>query len=629
MSLPLTGAGSQASGASPPPGSSLIFTGTANPHASLWTATGSTLTQIGNKVYVNSPSTLTALNTNGQALAGVADFSNSDFASVTSLNMSGGVGMTSLVIGNAAAASLTTLNLSDNAIATQSVVNAIFTQLYTYGLGNAGAMTVNLTGGTNAFPPTGTALTDAYALQAAGATITGLFQPSDLGADLALLIDLSAGAAKQSGGSPCTADGQTIVTLADSSGNGNNLIQYASSVMRYTLAGGLAWADATNVGVFVGLNNNLASAAVIAAPMEIWVALETTGSGQTSVFPLFNGKYSFGGADSSCLFIDANGNWSTAATPSGTAVPTSMPVAVNVPNRIGWSTDATTGKVYINNPMATVSGPTNQSPVGGSPSDGVSGIWLASDPAGLNWIGRVRKIVGVSRLLTQTERNGLFGWLGSPVPTYQLFAQGNSLTFGFGLAAYQAWPNQIQGLLNTAGSCYGIINDGIDGETTPEMTTAAPTAVDPYINTTAFTRNILVGWEIINDIASGSTGTQAYDNYKTYGAARIAAGWTLILIDCIDGQPTSGSWTQPQIETQRAACNAALAADFSVATANPYIWLPGAGVTYATMLFRASAMSQFSDATNTTYYQSDKLHLTTAGQLLIAEGVQTGISLLP
>ena len=145
----------------------------------------------------------------------------------------------------------------------------------------------------------------------------------------------------------------------------------------------------------------------------------------------------------------------------------------------------------------------------------------------------------------------------------------------------------------------GIANMAVTGETTAQI---AARAANTNAKMIAGKQNTLVYFAGVNDGDSVSAQT-TYDNIKAYLIAARSAGWSkIILCTEIDAQDTGrSSWHN----SQWPAINALITADHSFADA----------------VADLGARPELQDATNTTYYLSDKLHLTPAGYAVIGEEV--------
>jgi hypothetical protein len=119
--------------------------------------------------------------------------------------------------------------------------------------------------------------------------------------------------------------------------------------------------------------------------------------------------------------------------------------------------------------------------------------------------------------------------------------------------------------------------------------------------------DIVILWEIQNDVSAGGlTGQQAYDNLVTFAGLVHGVGAKIVV-----GSATARNHTSDTDQfTRNSACNTLLRADSS----------------FCDLFVDIGAQANFTtqaEAANTTYYQTDKLHHTTAGSDLIASYFST------
>lgn len=115
-----------------------------------------------------------------------------------------------------------------------------------------------------------------------------------------------------------------------------------------------------------------------------------------------------------------------------------------------------------------------------------------------------------------------------------LVAHGNSLTYGTGASdrLVYSWPAQIVDLI----ADYAVFNEGIAGETTPNLTAAISTAVIPHLADPSVATNVLVIYEGGNDMqVGGSTPAEAWANIVAYISAARSAGWVGYIGTCTIG----------------------------------------------------------------------------------------------
>ena len=185
--------------------------------------------------------------------------------------------------------------------------------------------------------------------------------------------------------------------------------------------------------------------------------------------------------------------------------------------------------------------------------------------------------IGLINFVGDSRTGGAKGWMG-------IAAEGSVLT---GIFAFNK---------------YGIMNDGVAGDTTANIIARA-TTTNARIKTQL--NNILVYWAGVNGT---QTGQEKYDNVKAYCIAARAAGWNkIVLCTEIDAQ-SNMDWHN----TYWAEFNALIAADNS----------------FADVVADLGARTELQDATDLTYYNADKIHLTVAGYKIVGEVVATALDIV-
>lgn len=132
-----------------------------------------------------------------------------------------------------------------------------------------------------------------------------------------------------------------------------------------------------------------------------------------------------------------------------------------------------------------------------------------------------------------------------------------------------------------------------------------PTDALPDISNRS-TRNVLVFWEVRNQMGLGSTARQAVDSLWTYTARARRSGWELWVCTVIDTNPIGFS-------------------DAIRLEANGYIRAE-AGANGCSVIDLA-ADSRLSARADTTYFHSDQVHLTTAGYAVVADIVKAALAI--
>lgn len=164
------------------------------------------------------------------------------------------------------------------------------------------------------------------------------------------------------------------------------------------------------------------------------------------------------------------------------------------------------------------------------------------------------------------------------------------------------YPNLALNLLTKN---YAYKNNSVSGSNIQDVTDRG-SVVDTYIKTGA--KNIIIVWAGVN--SSALTAQQLYDGLKSYCLARKTAGFKVIICTEIDAQETNvltNGW-----HTKYVDLNTLIRDDHS----------------FADMVADLGAIPELQDATNTTYFNADKIHQTEAGSLKIAECVSAQIQAL-
>lgn len=157
------------------------------------------------------------------------------------------------------------------------------------------------------------------------------------------------------------------------------------------------------------------------------------------------------------------------------------------------------------------------------------------------------------------------------------------------------------------------VNDAVGGTQLPAMDTRASADVDalPNANNVA---NVNLIWGGTNDLALGAvSGATAYSRLVTYCGNRRAAGYKVVVLTCLsrsDAAAPSG------YNTERATLNGLIRANwatFSDAVADI--------ATDGTIGFDGAEL-------NTTYFQTDKVHLNSTGYGIVSTYVYPALNTL-
>jgi len=214
----------------------------------------------------------------------------------------------------------------------------------------------------------------------------------------------------------------------------------------------------------------------------------------------------------------------------------------------------------------------------------LTGVWTGNlDPAQASigtysaiWKGWLAHARLLNRPVTAAEVRAL-----NPYPV--ILFDGDSRTNG------KTYPFEAFGASQK--TWYGFKHQGTSGASVAVLLAAAPGSVDTWRNKG---NDICIIWTGIND--SASTAQQIHDALKGYCLARKAAGWRVVICTEIDAQDAgrlANGWPAKYL-----ALNTLLRADFT---------------DFADGLADLGANVNLQDATNTTYFLADKVHLTAAG----------------
>lgn len=206
------------------------------------------------------------------------------------------------------------------------------------------------------------------------------------------------------------------------------------------------------------------------------------------------------------------------------------------------------------------------------------------------------------------------GQLSLFAPTGSIVVDGNSLTQYVGDVG--DWPNCLTPCSNAFGDwIYAslaffalnqqgptIYNVGVPGQTTQQLAQTASTRVDSHYNSAA-ANNILVFWEVSNELIAGTAPEVALEHLRDYVVARKAVGWKVVILTVIPryADTYAFEWSRLGTNTQmRARWNQDLGADLLVDVAHESSFLID-GATVGPM------------------YISDQTHLSMAGSRFVGK----------
>ena len=241
-------------------------------------------------------------------------------------------------------------------------------------------------------------------------------------------------------------------------------------------------------------------------------------------------------------------------------------------------------------------------------------------PATLTYTGAISYADTLNRALTSQEIADYTEWLkdryGFAKPVF-IVSEGDSLSVGgqFGVPVTDSWSCQLNRGLPAAMLCSNI-RFGTSGHQITNIQSDAATQVDTVLGTTS-ARKVLVVWCGRNDMADAArTPAQAVADLVTYVTGRKATGLydDIYCVTCIPSLNTTLTATLLSFNTLLLASQNGGA-------------LQTAGCSGVVNLNTLPEFDADGDYNNTTFFNADKVHLTTAGLALVANRVKQVIGL--
>lgn len=221
--------------------------------------------------------------------------------------------------------------------------------------------------------------------------------------------------------------------------------------------------------------------------------------------------------------------------------------------------------------------------------------------------------VNYGRLITRVNSNtadlttgsgGVSGWTASGTKSFNFSIQYASIPFtrrvvfdGNSLTTHNASSGvsyRVRDSLINDGIYFTMQNYAISGRSTTVLLSEWGSKVKPYVDS----NDVVVLWEITNDIASGKTATQAYNNVVSYCDSVQAKGAKAVLCTGIPRNDNVNYWAKID------SVNQMILADTTIAD--------------LVINLNSTTFDARTDADNTTYYNADKVHLTASGEAAIA-----------
>lgn len=269
---------------------------------------------------------------------------------------------------------------------------------------------------------------------------------------------------------------------------------------------------------------------------------------------------------------------------------------------IRWDLNSTGATVYRNGFYANA-GAYTQTAIGSTTSVGA-----AYNGAGNYFIGSISELLIYSGTVSASNCKKIEQYLANKwrLPclsssNYSLICLGDSLTLGNYVSGgvdvgTESYPGQLQALYSAETL---VINAGVSSDQLTNMDTRAASTIDTYDY--SGTIPILIVWGGTNDlVAGGQTAAQTYARLRTLIQNRTATGkYSKILISLAIPRADSATTTKMF--------------DYNDQIRDNFATLQSDG---ALAYIDVETLSQFNadgDYNDTTYYNADKVHLTTAG----------------
>lgn len=458
------------------------------------------------------------------------------------------------------------------------------------------------------------------AINAVNLAVTGYGTPAnDILSGLQYEFDASVGCFKTVNGAACTTSGDPVGSVQDTSGNARHS----------TLSGTNATFDPVGMNGHPTVNFNGTAKFITPSFLDssyntactIFVVAKSVGLAANKIL-LSNGSVwlEHNGSTKTVSFVDsglsanlgvsyiAEGGIHSFAY-NGTAVRLSYDRFTNAGSTGGGASGTS----------STASG--NVANAGGSAVTGnlgLSGALTIGDlsAGGFTWPGQISHVRLYNRTLSLEEQRQVadilaakWGFHDKPL----VLCAGNSLTSGTGSTSGATqtlsstannYPGQLWSLLGS--SVYSVRIDGYPGRNTPQMILEVPAFGDLYRYPSTGQKQVAVCWEITNDLGSTTNAWASYRRFVSFCQARRALGWKVIAVTVLPRQdsPYAG------FETARLQVNT---------------WIKANWQSFADNYADVASDSRLQDPTNTTYFYTDKVHLTSVGYGIVASIIQAAV----
>jgi hypothetical protein len=306
------------------------------------------------------------------------------------------------------------------------------------------------------------------------------------------------------------------------------------------------------------------------------------------------------------IFDSSGAGWLRVTAGSVNTMASGIPLSTNTPYVL-----VGTFNRPLNMLVAYVNGAYGNHTIDGNADNTDATVRIGEYANSNRFYGDVYELLVTSGVVTHTDHqtvcryiNETYGQLTTQLSN--IVFKGGSWTQGYnvtgeGTVTGATYPAQVLTQLGlTPGSSIRAYNLGVFSQSTESMNTNPRDVFQTYHAMSK--QNICLFWGGSNDIDSGASGQTAYDRAVTFAQRAKNVGFTVIGITLLPRASANSAY-----DTERLDYNARLLAD--------------------TTNFNAIVdvtVHTFTDAsiiTNTTYYQTDQIHLTAAGYTIIAQHV--------
>jgi lysophospholipase L1-like esterase len=242
---------------------------------------------------------------------------------------------------------------------------------------------------------------------------------------------------------------------------------------------------------------------------------------------------------------------------------------------------------------------------------------------GFAWPSYIGEVLIYNVALSQENVRQVYDYLQQKwgINTNLVVCTGDSITSGTGSTGGPAqtmltpvggtnYPNRLWSLLGS--STWQVKADAYPGRTLIQMNTETSTYGDLYFSPRGASKNINIVWGGTNDCSSYTSVGSAMSLYEKLCLQKKALGWKVVAVTMLLRQDGAA----PGISA------------FAINQAQFNTWLRANYTRFADTLVDVAADSRLQNPSNTTYFNADKIHLTDAGYIVVANLMYAVVSTL-